>query len=420
MCWGGEFPQAPVGVEGYVPADQADPGLCRPGGPAGFPRPEWAGRSVGTVRVAVLFVDFSDAPAAHTTGEEAELGLPFMKKYLETVSYGRLDLEFEPLHRWLRAEESYLHYIEPGAFEVGDRIHQEAVRLADAEFDFVGFDTVMVVLPGSFFYSGVARGSVSTDEGVVDNTIRINAYPLGWSGQPRPWGLVAAQKTVANFGLVDLYPYNRDRHRHPPPPSDQMWINHQFGLMGLWAFFSAPERDTRLRYVWHYPSGWQTGGYARHLHAAEMLAWSRWRLGWLDAAQVHCVTEPRTTFTLRPVAFPGEGIVMVAVPLSETEVMVIESRRRLGYDHGNPYVVPDGPRTVLPSLAGEGVLVYTVDAALGSGSVPIEVGGVRNGHFAHYPVLTEGQSITLRGYTITVDAATYETHTVTVIKEGSS
>ena len=95
--------------------------MCRPYGAAsphhtaGFPLPGWAVPSIGTMRVAVLFVDFPDAVATHSTEVEAALGLPYAEAYLEAASYGRLDVEFVALHRWLRAENSYDHYASTGS-----------------------------------------------------------------------------------------------------------------------------------------------------------------------------------------------------------------------------------------------------------------------------------------------------------------
>ena len=43
---------------------------------AGFPLPGRATPSLGTMRVAVLFVDFPDTEATYSTHEEAALGLP--------------------------------------------------------------------------------------------------------------------------------------------------------------------------------------------------------------------------------------------------------------------------------------------------------------------------------------------------------
>ena len=67
----------------------------------------------------------------------------------------------------------------------------------------------------------------------------------------------------------------------------------------------------------------------------EMLAWSRWQLGWLEPAQIRCIVEPSATVTLTAIDQPGDGVAMIAVPVGETEVIVIESRRDRGFDRGD-------------------------------------------------------------------------------------
>ena len=116
--------------------------------------------------------------------------------------------------------------------------------------------------------------------------------------------------------------------------------------------------------------------------------------------------------TLNPIASPGNGLAMVAIPISDSEVIVIESRRKLGYD---------------VRLAAEGVLVYTVNASIAIGQLPIRVAGKMTHPQAEdrpqliddYPLLGQGQSVTVRGYTITVDTATYNTDTILIKKTGN-
>jgi hypothetical protein len=71
---------------------------------------------------------------------------------------------------------------------------------------------------------------------------------------------------------------------------------------------------------------------------------------------------------------------MVAIPISESEVIVVEARRKIGYDKGQAYESPDGARTTYP---------------------------------ADYPILVSGQSVTTDGYTITVVSTTPDT-TITI------
>ena len=108
---------------------------------------------------------------------------------------------------------------------------------------------------------------------------------------------------------------------------------------------------------------------------------------------------------------------MAAIPLSDTEVIVIESRRRIGHDTGTDHRTSTGISTTFPALVAEGVLVYTVDARLVSGHLPLKVAGDSgNGQVDAHPLLAQGQSVTIRGYTITLQATTPDVHTVAITK----
>ena len=399
---------------------QPDPTMCRPMGSsgitAGFPLPSWAMPSVGSIQVAVLFVDFPDIPATRSPDDEAEIFLPFAEEYLESVSYGKLDLEFVLLRRWLRVENNHDFYLTEGRLGIGRAINGEAARLADPEFDFTGYEGIMIVMPGSHFTGGNALGSSDTDEGTI-TTVRMNTFvsEAFWEQ-----GRVAAHELAHHFGLLDFYPYDFSLHQLRSAPEGKAWVHTRIGLMSLQVNFLTHPQDSRLAFESRFSDGSTFTNYSAFFEAFEMLAWSRWQLGWLDQTQIRCVTESETTVSLSPVADPTDGIVMVAVPLSQTELIVMESRRKIGYDatretqEGNGYVVD------IPALPTEGVLVYTVNAALGTGQLPVKVAGdTGNGQVDFFPLLTDGQSVTIRGYTITVKSSTSTTHTVTITKAPS-
>ena len=413
---------------------QPDPHMCRPPGvlrgTAGFPLPEGRVRSTGTVRVAVLFVDFPDATATHTTHQEAERGLPGAEKYLEMVSYGNLDLQFTAHHRWLRTEHNLNHYLDDNGVDP-DLFQEEIARLADPEFNFSGYDIVMLVMPSTHLHGGAVGGSFQTDEGSIPKRVTINfvprenAVPLD---QVHHWSYIAAHELAHTFGLLDMYPSDPSRHRRSDPPAGITWIQSQLGAMGMKAYFPAPAEDPRLAYGWLRPDGSRHRDYYYgYAEAFEMLAWSRWQLGWLKGSQVRCVTEPEATITLGPIAAPGDQTAMAAVPLSETEMIVIESRRKLGYDTYHRDITGDNLcpgregqaclLTGVPALLDEGVLVYTVDSTLGDGELPLKVAGdTGDGQVPDYPIFTQGQSVTTHGYTVTVQSATPTTHTITITK----
>jgi len=436
-CWGQspqegraaptQIKQTPSEVYQYVSPGQPDPDSCRPSGPAGFPL---RGRipSTGVIRVAVLFLDFPDAQASHTTRREAELGLPYIETYLETASYGRLKTELTPLHRWLRAPHGYRSYLGTSASPtLGNRLDPdaEAVRLADPEFDFTDHDAVMVVMPSSHFGNGLATGSIRTEEGSLSR-VRINFLSVAEPRQPLEWGLVAAHELAHMLGLLDLYPSDSSLRDHPVAPPGQRWVANQIGLMGLWANFLASAGDPLLAHEIRLPDGRRHTAHAYDLQAREMLAWSRWQLGWLQPGRVRCLTgletEKTVTAALQPVASPGYGTAMVGIPLSDTEIVIIESRRRIGFDAGHEYRYGDGATTTLPTLAGGGVLVYVVNAARSLGQMPIRVIGHSGNpypilHFKEYPLLTAGESVSVGGYTITVHSPDDRTDMLTITRD---
>ena len=416
-CWGrlGHQPTA-VGATLHTVSARPSPADCRPHrgdsilGP-GFPLDWFALPAAGTLRVAVVFVDFHDAVAGYSVQREAEAGLPFAEQYLEAASHGRLNVEFVPLDRWLRLEHGYGHY----TFSfVG-----EAARLADEHLDYGDFDVMMAVAPSSTFSGGLARGIVTTDEGSV-TTVQINRHFDGSHGNsPRLWGLLAAHELMHNLGLADLYDLDGTRQHSVDVLEGKVLTWIELGLMGLSALFVGDKEDPARAYELVDADGFSSTGIWPHFTADEMLSWSRWQVGWLEPHQVACVIDDATVH-LKPVAMdPGDGIGMAAVPLSDHEVLVVESRRKLGYDARSEGLYQDGDRLALPTLGPEGVLVYTVDASVDTGQLPMTVHGhAGSGVLDDHPLLGIGESVTVRGYTITVTADDGETHTVTITKNG--
>lgn len=432
QVFGGDTAISRAAVDAYLAGEDPIAG-CRHRGAesvtAEFPQPDLVAPSTGTLRVAVLFMDFPNARSTYSTFHEAELGLPFMEEYLETVSYGNLDVEIEALHKWLRAPNDYGRYLRTTHFgrRIGPLAARQAVELADPEFDFSDFDVIMTVLPSLYFAESSPNGLVSADGSTMimtpvntERDIARRGFQDWLQRVVREWGVNAVHMIGHGFGLPDLFAFDGHAHDLPDAPAGMEWIAAGFGVMEFYSYFLEHESEMLLRrdIEWLEDGGVsRVFGYvtAPALRANEMLAWHRWQLGWLDESQVRCPSGTEASVTLAPIAQTDGRVAMVAIPLNAHEVIVVESRRWLGYDVDESFAGPQGETITFPSLLHEGVLVYTVDMLAPSGHLPMKIAGQsENGQVDGYPILEPGESVTVRGYTVTLDADTGNTHTVTV------
>ena len=334
----------------------------------------------GNVNVAVLFVDFPDAQAllggTATADEEGSTHDLFVKIvsdaewYLEAISYGTFDVTFRPLYRWLRMPHGLWYYRDyEGGQSTGTRrfrLIDDAIGLADPDFNFEGIDSVVVIASPEADSIGRASalvgsphwGAVYADGKPIWNLISLGSSDMYGQGRP-----AIAHELGHNLGLPDLYDTSVKKDSDGNLPDE---VDRYVGVFGLMAGNS-----------WNSP--------------AEMFAWSRWQLGWLRDTQVTCITSFPTSVQLTPLPTPG-GIKAVVVPLTATTARVVESRRILGYDS---------------HFSKEGALVYKVDTSVPTGEGPIVVGSTSKPP-DDSALLGPGEIWNSDGYSVTVKEVTPE------------
>ena len=334
----------------------------------GLPNPSHKLPSQGTVRTVVLFADFSDAPASQTPEDVFALISPNAETFFKTVSYGRMDWVLEPHLVWLRLSQPSAHYGEAiRTYDGHLQFLQEAVSLADADVDFSAVDSVVVMVPpqaqnvgyGPAFGANPGAG-YSADGKTFSNGVTSGADLPGWGY------LWLNHESGHTMGLPDLYAYDYDQSNY----DDQHRFVGGFGLMG----FIAGE-------------------------APEFFAYERWQLGWIDDAQIFCQPDGTQSTILTAVETAG-GTKAVMVPISESKVLVVESRRPGGSD---------------ANLSKAGALVYTVDTSVYSGEGTLVVYPIDEGDpYRYQSPLAVGESVTVEGITVTVLEATDQGDTIQV------
>jgi M6 family metalloprotease-like protein len=313
----------------------------------GFPRIANRMRSTGTVKVNVVFVDFSDAVAVKSTEQVFKVLSPTGENYFNAVSYGKLNIQFNPIHKWYRMSKGSGQYgWDNLTFALHKQYIQEAVTLADPDVDFSGADAVIIIAnPDATKLKNGPALTAFPGQGIkADGREFLNSatsgYDLNFWG-----GLWFNHEFGHNMSLVDLYAYQGNPHR----------FVGEFSIMGL---ISGAGQD--------------------------LFAWEKWILGWISDDQIVCTNTVNSAY-LTPIETAG-GIKMLTMPISKTAAIVVESRRKLGYDS---------------KISKEGPLVYVVDTNIASGTGTIKVLPINETDIRKLSApLSVGQEISYLNYTI--------------------
>ena len=289
----------------------------------GFPVRPYRTPSTKSVKVGVIFVDFTDNIATRTPQDLFNQTLsPHAEQFLSAVSYNNLNVTFEPTFQWFRMSKPTTSYAF-STFEGHKAYIQEAISLADSKVDFSKFEHLLVISSpdagafnvGPTFTSNHPSNGISVDGVILNNAITSGRDLISW----KP-GLWFCHEFGHSMGLVDLYTYSG---------SPNLRFVGQFGIMG------------------------NIGGAG-----TEFFGWERWLLGWMKDDQVVCHNSTGNgSVTLTPIETAG-GIKLLTIPIDANSAVVVECRRKLGYDN---------------SLPKEGPLVYIVDTRIDSGNGAIKV-----------------------------------------------
>lgn len=302
-------------------------------------------KPAGAVRAVMLFVDFANhrADAApdgfRQTQRYYDFLVPGAVQWYKDSSYNALKLDVTPVHKWYhmsRPDDAY-DFARGLTWEKHVAYVEEALSLADGDVDFSQY---------SLFYIVPVRSASQ----ITFSPTYIDDSPFwGWpawvvkDGVNIRWGVTTGQDAWLSWGSKIL------NHE----------TSHTFGLPDLYAF--VPQwiwMGTSYYSDYHYfVGGWDLMGLISG-QAPDLLAWHKWKLGWVADNQVDVVTKAGTTeHHLTPVERNGSNKLLV-VRTGETTAYGVELRLRLVTD---------------ASAVDTGVLIYRIDSSTWSGYGPIEV-----------------------------------------------
>ncbi len=313
-----------------APADRpcalaAAPGTEMSEGFPTAPDHEYA-HSTGELKALTLFIDFPDAPADETVQQRYREFFPAVSQWYDRASYGRLRYRPYPVMRWFRMPRRFAAYRIARGY--GWPVHREMMRdlvsVVGRSVDFRGYDLVNVI--------ATPNAGPPADETVLSVT---------WTG-----GNAATTDSGTQLNRVSVI-YGRDQ-------AGPRVLTHENGhILGLPDLYSVGDfaRTDRLAGQWDTMSlDWGLQG--------DLLAWHKWRLGWLTDRQVVCLPRRGSrVVALAPLEVPG-GRKAVILPYGPHTAYVMEARRAVGDD---------------AAACSQGVLVYRVRTDVDSGDGPVRV-----------------------------------------------
>lgn len=300
----------------------------------------------GTLRVKVLLVDFADKqghlPPSHFEDmlfsvEKHPTGS--MADFYKEVSLGKVQITGS-VHGWLRLPEPYAHYANnESGMKAGhyprnaQRMAEDAVQAALANgvvFD-AGLDKLGQGIVTALFIVHAGRGAEALHPSIAGSEIWSHKWSLKTPVQVGPNLQASIYLTVPEDCLVGV-------------------CAHELGHLAFqWQDFYDPNyaedgKEWAGSGAWDLMAGgsWNGGG-SRPAHPAAL---HKSQHGWVDVEVVKKKTGT-TSVTLPPfTSTSGKVVRLESYRLKHKQYLILENRRRSGFDGGLP---------------GDGLLVWRID-----------------------------------------------------------
>lgn len=345
---------------------------------AGFPEFEAMTPRFGTVKWALIPIDFPDFRGESAWRTRVDDQVKLLSEWFEVVSEGRFKVEWTIASNWVTLPEPSAKYTIGLSTNLkdaanGPKLFKDAMTAADPTFDFTNVQTVNFLLP--------------LGQKVIDET-----------SQGFPWD-AAVKEFVANEGRVASFSIPGDFMIQPGKEVWAYWAHEFLHAVGLPHIGTSRGEPT----IFHALDilGSQDGP------DRELSGWIRFIAGWLPSERIFCKEAKDVTnleLTLVPLSEKTPGIKLAIIPLTETKTLLMESRRVTKF-------------SCTTATKRNGALVYVYDATLGHNEdflipQPAKLRGPetdscrsknsRTGQPTVDPLLREGEKVTIDGITVEV------------------
>ena len=330
---------------------------------AGFPKVRTRIKSYGNVKALIVPLDFTDIVGKDNPVTYFTPIAEGVNKYYNTISYGRVAFDFTILPNYVHMDFPISKYGIANTVGSGDVAgYRKAIFDAtNPEINYADYEAVYFLVPKEMPMALMGWGPAITYPYEVDGGYLINGATGG----------------------ADMY----INETYGVKGATWKWMAHETGHAFGWYDEDYQHKSASL-------GDWGLMSQSWTNDVIEQNAWDRYLQGWLEEPQVGCTSKASLTtakeFTINALGINNGEQKAVMIPLSNSKILVAESRRATALDNF--------------SKTTEGLLVYTVDMTigqLGGGYVTIRRPGSIDSTFRD-AALQQGDSVTVDGVTITV------------------
>lgn len=295
---------------------------------AGFPELTPFTQKTGTVKWALIPIDFADMPGEQDWKLRVDKQMQFLSEWFENTSEGKFKVEWVVADKWITLPGSAKDYVVTKTQGVnntpgGIKLFRTAMATADPTFNFTNVQTVNFILPKN------------------QNIVEQGEQGFPWDQHVKDY--LTQEGRISSFTIPGKFQTQSDKSYW------SYWM-HEFGhgiglphVGGNWG--EIPPFNP-----WDIMGG-QDGP------SMELSGWIRFLSRWMPDERVYCKdasSVSKVEINLIPLSSNDPGIKLAMFPLSSTKALLVESRRVTKFACTTPT-----PRN--------GVMVYILDLTLGHG-----------------------------------------------------
>lgn len=281
-------------------------GSAGPGGaaiqlPSGFPGVIPAIKNTGTVKWALIPIDFPNLKGESNFKNRVSDQMKSLSDWYFTVSEGKFKIEWVVPDAWVTLPKNTSEYEINSSMNltnsvIGQSLFTDAMNASDPKFDFTNIQQVNFILPkGQSFLQESAQGF--------------------------PWDK-AVRELKTNEGYVFGFTIPGKFFDQPGSAYWSYWA-HEFGHSISLAHVGASRGEMPPFNPWDIMGG-QDGP------SKELSGWLRFLSGWMSDNQVYCknnINSGEIRLSLIPLSNKDSGVKLAIFPLPSGNALLIESRR---------------------------------------------------------------------------------------------